>query len=142
MNFIIYTRYIKENSIIPPFTHLFSLAISPLSRHSLPRHSSLVTRHFFPFSVTTFPLIEVASDNWVCALREIFITFPSSFVSRHSSFHYFFRHTPPIAYGLRPSTSSSFFRLETPFLTFLTLLYYIMSQLLIHPFYTNRPRFV
>ena len=49
MNFVIYTRYIKENSIIPPFTLLFSLAIFSLSSHSLPRHSSLVTRHFFPF---------------------------------------------------------------------------------------------
>ena len=49
---------------------------------------------------------------------------------------------PPIAYGLRPITYSSFFRLETSFLTFLALLYYIMNQLFIHPFYTNRPRFV
>ena len=30
----------------------------------------------------------------------------------------FFVILPPIAYGLRPITSSSFFRLETPFLTF------------------------
>ncbi|EKY12810.1 hypothetical protein HMPREF9072_01837 [Capnocytophaga sp. oral taxon 324 str. F0483] len=47
-----------------------------------------------------------------------------------------------IAYGLKPITSSSFFRLETPFLPFLLLLYYIINQLFIHPFYTNRPRFV
>ena len=49
---------------------------------------------------------------------------------------------PPSAYGLRPITSSSFFRLETPILTFLALLYCIMNQPLIYPSYTNRPRFV
>ncbi len=49
---------------------------------------------------------------------------------------------PSSAYGLRPITSSSFFRLETPFLTFFMLLYYSMNQQLIHPSYTNRPRFV
>ena len=49
---------------------------------------------------------------------------------------------PPSAYGLRPNTSFSFFRLETPFLTFFMLLYYSMNQQLIHPSYTNRPRFV
>ena len=48
----------------------------------------------------------------------------------------------PIAYSLRPSTFSLFFRLETPFLTFFASLYYIMSQLFIYPSYTNRPRFV
>ena len=48
----------------------------------------------------------------------------------------------PSTYGLRPIASSSFFRLETPFLTFLMLLYYSMNQQLIYPFYTNRPRFV
>ncbi|EKY14210.1 hypothetical protein HMPREF9072_01155 [Capnocytophaga sp. oral taxon 324 str. F0483] len=41
---------------------------------------------------------------------------------------------PPSAYALRPSASSSFFRLETPFLPFLLLLYYTMNQLFIHPF--------
>ena len=49
---------------------------------------------------------------------------------------------PPTAYALRPIASSSFFRLETPFLTFLALLYYSMNQQLIYPSYTNRPRFV
>ena len=49
---------------------------------------------------------------------------------------------PPSAYGLRPSASSSFFRLETLFLPFFVSLYYIMSQLLIYPSYNNRPRFV
>ncbi|SQA94107.1 Uncharacterised protein [Capnocytophaga ochracea] len=62
----------------------------------------------------------------------------------HFSRHHtpLFLHTSPSAYGLRPSTSSSFFRLETPFLPFFVSLYYIMNQLFIHPFYTNRPRFV
>ncbi|EKY05012.1 hypothetical protein HMPREF9078_02057, partial [Capnocytophaga sp. oral taxon 380 str. F0488] len=46
-----------------------------------------------------------------------------------ASLYSLFRHIPPSAYGLRPIPSSSFFRLETPFLTFLTLLYYIMNQL-------------
>ena len=49
---------------------------------------------------------------------------------------------PPSVYDLRPIASSSFFRLETPFLTFLALLYYSMNQLLIYPFYINRPSFV
>ena len=49
---------------------------------------------------------------------------------------------PSSAYGLRPIASSSFFRLETPFLTFLALLYNTINQLFIHSFYTNRPRFV
>ena len=33
------------------------------------RHTSLFIRHssFLPLSVITFPLIEVASDSWVCA---------------------------------------------------------------------------
>jgi len=39
-------------------------------------------------------------------------------------------------------TNSSFFRLETLFLTFFALLYYIINQLFTYPFYTNRPRFV
>ncbi len=43
---------------------------------------------------------------------------------------------------LRDSYPFSFFRLETSFLAFLVLLYYIINQLLIYPFYTNRPRFV
>ena len=54
----------------------------------------------------------------------------------------FFRHTPPSACGLRPSASSSFFRLETLFLTFLALLYHTINQLFTHSSYTNRPRFV
>ncbi|AVM55873.1 hypothetical protein C3V44_09805 [Capnocytophaga sp. oral taxon 864] len=86
--------------------------------------------------------MKVASDSWVCAPREIFITFSSSFVSRHSSFHYFFRHTSPYCLWPKAYCLFSFFRLETPFLTFLALLYYSMNQLLIYPFYTNRPRFV
>ncbi|EPE01221.1 hypothetical protein HMPREF1528_00051 [Capnocytophaga sp. oral taxon 336 str. F0502] len=49
---------------------------------------------------------------------------------------------PPIAYALRPSAYSLFFRLETLFLPFFASLYYAMSQLFIYPFYTNRPRFV
>ena len=97
MNFVIYTRYMKEKSIIPPFTLLFSLATFPLFRHSPPRHSSLVTRHFFCFFRHYIPPLKVACDSWVCAPREIFITFSSSFVSRHSSFFPFFRlHIPPL----------------------------------------------
>ena len=48
----------------------------------------------------------------------------------------------PSAYGLRPSASSSFFRLETSFLPFFVSLYYAINQLFIYPSYTNRPRFV
>ncbi|AVM56281.1 hypothetical protein C3V44_07605 [Capnocytophaga sp. oral taxon 864] len=61
---------------------------------------------------------------------------------RHSSFSPFSVVLPPSAYGLRPSASSSFFRLETPFLPSLYSLYHIMNQLFIYPSYTNRPRFV
>ena len=63
-------------------------------------------------------------------------------VIHHSSFLPFSVTLPPSAYGLRSITSSSFFRLETPFLTFLALLYYTINQLFAYPFYTNRPRFV
>ena len=66
----------------------------------------------------------------------------SSLFIRSSSFLPFSVILPPSAYGLRPITYSSFFRLETPFFPFLTLLYYTMSQSLIYPFYTNRPRFI
>ena len=69
---------------------------------------------------------------------------PITSVIRLSSFVIpsLFRHIPPSAYGLRPNASSLFFRLETLFLPFFVSLYYTMSQLLIYPFYTNRPRFV
>ena len=67
---------------------------------------------------------------------------PPSFVIRSSSFVLLSVILPPSAYGLRSSASSSFFRLETPFSPFLYSLYYTMNQLFIHPFYTNRPRFV
>ena len=50
--------------------------------------------------------------------------------------------TLPLSLGEGRGEDSSFFRLETPFLTFLMLLYYSMNQPLIYPFYTNRPRFV
>ena len=50
--------------------------------------------------------------------------------------------TLPLSLGEGRGEDSLFFRLETLFLTFLALLYYSMNQLLIYPFYTNRPRFV
>ena len=67
---------------------------------------------------------------------------PSSFVIRLSSFLPFPVTTFPLFRYTPPSASSSFFRLETPFLPFFASLYYTMSQLLIYPSYTNRPRFV
>gem|GEM_PF-6122092 len=80
---------------------------------------------------------------------EISFVLPSSFVPGHSSFLLFSAATFPF---FRPSSlvirhsslviTSSFFRLETPFLVFLALLYYSMNQLLIYPSYINRPRFV
>jgi len=51
----------------------------------------------------------------------------------------YFQSTPQY---LSPFIRSDFFRLETSFLAFLALLYCGMNQLLIYPFYTNRPRFV
>ena len=69
----------------------------------------------------------------------LYLHFPFTFPVTTLSFSFIL---PPSAYGLRPITYSSFFRLEILFLTFLALLYYIMNQLLIHPSYTNRPRFV
>ena len=91
---------------------------------------------------TTSPSFRRYNSPFEGSQQEIFITFPSSFVSRHSSFLSPFRHTPPIAYALRPSAYSLFFRLETLFSSFFASLYCIMSQSLIYPFYTNRPRFV
>ena len=87
------------------------------------------------FPVPIFPLFEVASNNCVCASRQLGMCLArAEYVNRGM--------LSPIAYGLRPITSSSFFRLETPFSPFLVLLYHIINQLLIYPFYTNRPRFV
>ena len=83
MNFVIYTRYIKENFIISPFTLLFSLATFPLSRHSPPRHSSLVIRHFFPFPVSTFPfkgsqrLLGMCTARAESVIRGWFVSFSS-----------------------------------------------------------------
>ena len=141
MNFVIYTRYIKENPIIPPFTLLFSLAISPLSRHSPLRHLSLVTHHFSPFPSPHSPFEGSQRLLGMYSTRDFHHIF---FVIRLSSFviSLFFPLHPPSAYGLRPITYSLFFRLETPFLPFFTSLYYTMNQLFTHPFYTNRPRFV
>ena len=106
------------------------------------------------------PPLKVASDSWVC-VKERFVSFSSLspfggsgayrindsphspfFVFRHSSFSPFFVILPPSTYGLRPITSSFFFRLETLFLPFFASLYYAIIQLLTHPFYTNRPSFV
>ena len=84
------------------------------------RHLSLVIPHFFAFPSLHSPFKRVCfvSNSPFCVIL------------------------PPSAYGLRPITYSFFFRLETLFLTFLVLLYYIMNQLFIYLFYTNRPRFV
>ena len=51
----------------------------------------------------------------------------------------YFQSTPQY---LNPFIRSDFFRLETSFLAFLTLLYYGMNQPLTYLFYTNLPRFV
>ena len=99
---------------------------------------SVYRRIFSPYYLR----LSVSNSPFEDSQQEIFITFPSSFVSRHSSFLPFSIILPPIAYGLRPSAYSLFFRLETLFLPFFASLYYIMSQILIYPFYTNRPRFV
>ena len=109
--------YIKYNFSLKFFyKHLFYhvYLFAPLSLSD--------STHFFNLSHKTFspPHLVIRSPS----LLPFSVTLPSS------------------AYGLRPITSSSFFRLETLFLTFLVLLYYIMNQLFIHPFYTNRPRFV
>ena len=69
----------------------------------------------------------------------LYLHFPFTFPVTTLSFSFIL---PPSAYGLRPIASSSFFRLETLFLPFFALLYYIMNQLFTHPFYSNRPRFV
>jgi|GEM_PF-3269046 len=109
--------YIKYNFSLKFFyKHLFYhvYLFAPLSLSD--------STHFFNLSHKTFspPHLVIRSPS----LLPFSVTLPSS------------------AYGLRPITSSSFFRLETPFLTFLALLYNTINQLFIHPFYTNRPRFV
>ena len=147
---------------ILPFNNCF-LLFSPFpSLHSpfernphYPRHSS-----FLPFSVITFPLIEVASDSWVCAPQKRSMC-KGGGLSPFSSLSSFggsgaYRindslHSPfeggqgdVIFQCLWPKAQCLFlfFRLETPFLLFFVSLYYTMSQSLIYPFYTNRPRFV
>ena len=132
--------------------------------HNL-RQSSLVIsslfRHYLPPLRGSQRLLDMCTARAEYVIEGRFVTFFSLspfggsgayrindsshspfFVIRHSSFSPFFVILPPIAYGLRPITSSLFFRLETPFLPFFASLYYTMSQSLIHPFYTNRPRFV
>ena len=109
--------YIKYNFSLKFFyKHLFYhvYLFAPLSLSD--------STHFFNLSHKTFspPHLVIRSPS----LLPFSVTLPSS------------------AYGLRSITSSSFFRLETPFLTFLALLYNTINQLFIHPFYTNRPRFV
>ena len=131
---------------LAPLAKLFCVSCYDLT---LPSSFVICPSSFLSLSVTTFPLLKVASDSWVCAPRERSMCKGGyfhhiTFVIRLSSFVILslFRHTPPIAYGLRPITSSLFFRPETLFLPFFTSLYYIMSQSFIYPFYTNRPRFV
>ena len=110
----------------------------------------------FPFSVATFPLWRqpatagyMPRESGECDKGEVCLLFQlvpfggSGAYRINDSPHSPFSFTlPPSAYGLRPIASFSFFRLETPFLTFLALLYYSMNQQLIYPSYTNRPRFV
>ena len=94
----------------------------------------------------TFPLIEVANHCWVCVKGVVslfFLSLHSPSLRGQGGGSFWFSVTlPPSAYGLRPSASSSFFRLETLFLPFFALLYHNMNQPLTHPSYTNRPRFV
>ena len=129
------------------------------------RQSSLVIsslfRHYLPSLRGSQRLLDMCTARAEYVIGGRFVTFSSLspfggsgayrindsphspfFVIRHSSFSPFSVVLPPIAYALRTITSSSFFRLETPFLTFLPLLYHIMNQLFIYPSYTNRPRFV
>ena len=56
-----------------------------ISCYDLPLPSSLVIRSslFLSFSITTFPLLKVASDSWVCVKEDIFTTLPSTFPSPH-----------------------------------------------------------
>ena len=130
-------------------------------------HSSFTPRHFFPSPSSHSPFEDSQRQLGMCTAiaeyvrRGRFVSFSSLspfggsgayrindlphspfFVIRHSSFSPFFVILPPSAYCLRPITYSLFFRLETPILTFLALLYCIMNQPLIYPSYTNRPRFV
>ena len=99
------------------------------------------------------PPLKVASNSWVCVKGEVchlsqlvplrgFGGLPNKRLATVPLLKGARGMLSPSAYGLRPSVSSSFFRLETPFLPFFTSLYYIISQLFIYPSYTNRPRFV
>ena len=156
-----YLRLISALS--PPYLLLIS-TLSPPYLHLIFVHSSFILRSFFvhssfilrPFFVHSSFILRSFFVHSSFILRSFFVQ--SSFILRSflidratcicpCGSHLpvwltLFRHTPPSAYGLRPITSSSFFRLETSFLTFLALLYHSMSQLLIYPFYNNRPRFV
>ena len=147
----VYKRTIFSTTLLPILDQLSVQLISTrrtISSHYL-HHSSLATRHFFllsvatfplwrglgggffRFPVTTFPLLKIASNNWVCEKGDI---------SPH--YLHLFRHYIPPLLGRGTGWGFFFFRLETPFLPFFALLYYIINQLFIYPFYTNRPRFV
>ena len=152
-------EYVRREMFSPHYLHLFRRYTPPLKVAS--DSWVCVKERFVSFSslspfggsgayrindLPQFPPFEGSQ-------QEIFITFPSSFASRHSSFLSIFRRYTPLfrhsnlvitlpLLGRGTGWGFSFFRLETPILPFLALLYYTMSQLLIYPFYTNRPRFV
>ena len=122
----------------------FGLTIFPITTH-LPLNgsppSSFVTRHssFLPLFRPYISPLKIASNSFVCASRE------RSMCKEKYFHHITFPFSVPtfsLSLGEGRGEDSSFFRLETPFLPFLTLLYYIINQLFIYPSYTNRPRFV
>ena len=146
------------------FSNILISALSPSYLRSFFVHSSFILRSFFVHSSFILRSFFVHSSSILrpffvhssSILRSFFVLssfFLRPFLIDRATCSYpcdshppvwltLFRYTPPSAYGLRPITSSSFFRLETSFLTFLELLYYGINQLLIYLFYTNRPRFV
>ena len=128
-----YIIFLIKYEIFFSFLHFF-VTTHPLLKTASEKFSP----HHLHFLRLYIPPLKVASDSWVCVKGEVSFAPPSP----HSPLKGARGMLSPTAYDLRPITSSSFFRLETPFLTFLSLLYHIINQSLIYPFYTNRPRFV
>ena len=98
--------------------------------------------HTFAFSVTTFPFSFILFSRITYDLSPhithfLIFKFANSLIILSP----FRRHIPPSPWE-RDGVRILFLSPRNPLLTFLPLLYYIMNQLFIYPFYTNRPRFV
>ena len=134
---ILRSFFVHSSSILRPFfVHSSSILRSFLV------HSSSIPRPFFVHSSSILRPFFVHSSSFLSSFLIDRTTYTYSYDSHLPVWLTLFRHYLPPLLGRGSGRGFSFFRLETPFLTFLALLYYIINQLFIHPSYTNRPRFV